>query len=60
MSTAIHRNTDEVHLCTVVVPAAVPSATYPMAPMASSAAVVAVHHSMEAQRCVEGGSGGDH
>lgn len=47
----IHKSTDEVHLLTVLPPLGLTSA-YPMAPVASAAAVTAVQHSLAAQKWV--------
>lgn len=51
-SHAVHRAVDEIHLATVVVPHATP-VNFPMAPMASAAAVLAVHQGAEQQRAAD-------
>lgn len=48
---AVHRTTDEIHLCTVLPPLAYN--IYPVAPVATAAAVTAVQHTMQAQKHAE-------
>jgi len=58
MQQIVHKSTDEIHLVHVLPPTSA-AAPYPMAPVASAAAVTAVQHGIAAQRAAEAAHGID-